>query len=168
MATKRTKRKARKLDRDKVLELAEQGLKTIDIAKHQQVAPSTITRFLQQTEPDRLALDAFKKDRGDVFARLSMKSLGVQDRILDTFDESVITALKPSEKGSLIHQLGIAAAVLYDKERLEKNLSTANVGILGKIIVAAEEKLGTSKAAPVATKGSGPAASDGHADSSYE
>jgi hypothetical protein len=53
-----------------VLELAEQGLSTADIAKHQQVAPSTIFRFLQQTQPERQAVEAFRKERGDVFARL--------------------------------------------------------------------------------------------------
>lgn len=142
MPTGRTQRTARRLDRAKAVELAEQGMSTADIAQHQGVAPSTVFRFLQQTKPERQALEVFKKERGDVFARLAAKSLHLQERIVDTFDEAVVSALKPHEKGSLIHQLGIAPAVLYDKERLEKNLSTANVGILGKLIVAAEATLG--------------------------
>ena len=149
----RTQRKPRKLDRAKVAELAEQGLKTIDIAKHQGVAPSTVFRFLQQNEPDRLALEVFKKDRGDVFARLSMKSLGLQDKILDTFDERIIAALKPHEKGSLLHALNIQAGTLYDKERLERGQSTQNLSILSKLIIDAEASLGAQKTAP-ATKGS--------------
>jgi predicted transcriptional regulator len=142
MPPRRIQRTARRLDRAKAVELAEQGMSTADIAQHQGVAPSTVFRFLQQTTPERQALEVFKKERGDVFARLAAKSLDLQERIVDTFDEAVITALKPSEKGSLIHQLGIAAAVHYDKERLERNLTTANVGILGKLIVAAEASLG--------------------------
>src|SRR4029077_5065139 len=144
----RTQRKPRKLDRAKVIELAEQGLKTVDIAKHQGVAPSTIFRFLQHTEPDRQALEVFKKDRGDVFARLSMKSLGLQDKILETFDERIIAALKPHEKGSLLHALNIQAGTLYDKERLERGQSTQNLSILGKLITAAEASLGTPKTMP--------------------
>jgi IS30 family transposase len=152
MPTERTQRKPRKLDRAKVVELAEQGLKTVDIAKHQGVAPSTIFRFLQHNEPDRHALEVFKKDRGDVFARLSMKSLGVQDKILDTLDDRIITTLKPHEKGSLLHALNIQAGTLYDKERLERGQSTHNLSILGKLISAAEDKLGAPKAAPATTE----------------
>jgi hypothetical protein len=155
MPTERTQRKPRKLDRAKVVELAEQGLKTVDIAKHQGVAPSTIFRFLQHTVPDRLALEAFKKDRGDVFARLSMKSLGVQDKILDTFDDRIITTLKSHEKGSLLHALNIQAGTLYDKERLERGLSTSNqaLSLLGQIVLKAEERLGAApKAAPATTE----------------
>jgi IS30 family transposase len=153
----RTQRTARKLDRAKVVELAEQGLKTVDIAKHQGVAPSTIFRFLQHTEPDRHALEAFKKDRGDHFARLSMKSLELQDKIVDTFDDALIRTLKPHEKGSLLHALNIQAGTLYDKERLERGQSTSNLSILGKIITAAEAMLGAPKAVPATTTGRAPA-----------
>jgi IS30 family transposase len=47
MPSERTKRTARKLDRAKVVELADQGMSTADIAQHQGVAPSTVFRFLQ-------------------------------------------------------------------------------------------------------------------------
>jgi IS30 family transposase len=143
--TQRTQRKARKLDRAKVLDLAEQGLSTSDIAKHQQVAPSTIFRFLQQTQPERLAIEAFKKERGDVFARLSAKSLDLQEKIVDTFDDSLIAALTPSQKSGLLMTLNVQSGTLYDKERLERNLSTENVGVLGKLILQAEDNLGAGK-----------------------
>lgn len=162
----RTQRKARKLDRAKVVELAEQGLKTVDIAKHQGVAPSTIFRFLQQTEPDRLAVEGFKKDRGDVFARLSMKSLDVQEKIVETFDDALISTLKPHEKGSLLHALNIQAGTLYDKERLERGQSTSNQSILARFLQVSVDELtkqpaqakvilGTLKAEPTDNTGSG-------------
>ena len=156
--TQRTQRTPRKLDRAKVVELAEQGLKTIDIAKHQGVAPSTVFRFLQQTEPGRHALETFKKDRADAFARLSMKSLDVQDKILETFDDRLIATLQPHQKGSLLHALTIQFGVLYDKERLERGQSTGNISVLGKFILEAEAKLGSPKAAPGPTE-SAPAGS---------
>lgn len=142
MVTRRTQRTARKLNRKKAVELAEQGMSTADIAQHQGVAPSTVFRFLQQTKPERQALTAFKNERGDVFARLAAKSLDLQERLVDTFDESVVRALKPHEKGAMIHALNIQAGTLYDKERLERNLSTANVSLLSKLIIDAEARLG--------------------------
>ena len=152
MPTERIQRKARKLDRAKVLELAEQGLKTADIAKHQGVAPSTIFRFLEQTMPERQALEVFKKERGDVFARLAAKSLDLQERVVDTYDERLIAALKPHEKGALIHALNIQAGTLYDKERLERGKSTQNLSVLGKLITTAESSLGGPKAEPATTE----------------
>jgi Homeodomain-like domain-containing protein len=153
MPAGRTQRKARKLDRAKVMELAEQGMSTADIAQHQRVAPSTIFRFLQQTEPTRQALEVFKKNRGDVFAQLAAKSLDLQDRIVDTFNDQIITALKPHEKGSLILALNIQAGTLYDKERLERGLSTSNqaLSLLGQIVLKAEERLGAAPKAEPAT-----------------
>jgi IS30 family transposase len=138
----RTQRKARKLDRAKVIELAEQGLSTADIAKHQGVAPSTVFRFLQQTEPERLALEAFKQRRADVFDRLSAKSLDAQERIIDTLDDALIGALTPTQKSGLLMTLNVQAGTLFDKRRLEEGKSTENVGILGKLILQSEQELG--------------------------
>jgi len=142
MQSERTQRTARKLDRDKALELAKQGMSTADIAQHQGVAPSTVFRFLQQTQPERQALEVFKKKRGDVFARLAAKSLNVQEAIVDSLDESVVSALKPHEKGSLLHALNIQAGTLFDKERLERGQSTNNLAVLGNLILKAESELG--------------------------
>lgn len=138
----RTRRKARRLNREKVSELAKQGMSTADIAQHQGVAPSTVFRFLQQTTPERHALERFKKERGDVFARLAAKSLDLQERIVDTFDDAVVNALPVHQKGSLLHTLGISAGILFDKERLERGQSTNNISVLGRMIVEAEKRLG--------------------------
>lgn len=148
----RTQRTARKLDRAKAVELADQGMSTADIAQHQGVAPSTVFRFLQQTLPERQALESFKKDRGDVFARLAAKSLGVQEKIVDTFNDAVIGTLTPSQKSGLLMTLNIQAGTLFDKERLERGQSTHNLSILGKLLIEAEARLGAPKAAPATTE----------------
>jgi len=129
------------------VELADRGMTNPEIAKIQGVASSTVYRFLSQSKPERQALELFKKERGDVFARLAAKSLDLQERIMDTLDHQVLAALKPSEKGSLIHTLGVSAAILFDKERLQTGKTTANVGILGRLIMAAEAELGVPKKA---------------------
>jgi transposase-like protein len=150
----RTRRTARKLDRAKAVELAEQGMSTADIAQHQGVAPSTVFRFLQQTKPERHALEVFKKERGDVFARLSANSLELQDKIVDTFSDGIIAALTPSQKSGLLMTLNVQAGTLYDKERLERGLSTSNqaLSLLGEIVLKAEARLGAApKAEPTTT-----------------
>ena len=134
MPTGRTQRTARKLDRAKVVKLAEQGMSTADIAQHQGVDPSTVFRFLQHTKPERHALDQFKAQRGDVLARLQAKSLDTQERILDTLDDAVIGALAPSQKSGLLMALNAQHGTLYDKERLERGQSTVNQSIMATML----------------------------------
>src|SRR5215472_2118842 len=126
MSPHRSQRKARKLDRAKTLALAEQGMSTADIAQHQGVAPSTVWRFLELAKPERQALEQFKSNRADVFARLAGKSLDLQEKIMDSVDDGMIRALKPHQKTGLLHTLNAQAGTLYDKERLERGLSTEN------------------------------------------
>lgn len=130
----RTQRKARKLNRQKVLELAEQGMSTTDIAQHQGVDRSTVWRFLELANPERQALEHFKQHRGDILARLCGKSLEVQEKILDSLDDGVISALNPHQKSGLLAVLNSQSGTLFDKERLERGQSTANHSILTKVL----------------------------------
>lgn len=133
-ALRSTKRTARKLDRKKVLELHERGLSNPEIAKHEGVAPSTIWRFLQQTKPEKQALEQFKANRADVLARLQAKSLDAQERIIDTLDDGVLNAMSPSQKSGLLFALNAQHGTSYDKERLERGESTSNISVLSRII----------------------------------
>lgn len=127
-------RPARKLDRKKVIELHAKGLSTEEIAKHQGVAPSTVWRFLQQTEPERQGVEHFKKNRADVLARLQAKSLDAQERIINTLDDAIISALTPSQKSGMLIALNAQSGTVYDKERLERGQSTANISTLSRMI----------------------------------
>lgn len=142
----RNKAKARRLDRKKVLELHAKGLTSHDIARHQGVAPSTVWRFLQQTEPERQALETFKTGRADVLARLGAKSIDVQERILDTMDDGVIKALLPHQKSGLLIALNAQHGTSYDKERLERGQSTQNVSLIAKMMGEALKEVGKSPA----------------------
>lgn len=136
MATKsaRTQRTARKLDRQKVIELAKQGLSTADIAQHQGVDRSTVWRFLELSKPERQALEHFKQHRADILDRLCGKSLDVQEKILDSLDDAVINTLTPSQKTGLIAVLNSQSGTLFDKSRLERGQSTANHSVLTKVL----------------------------------
>ena len=134
MPSERTKRNARKMDRAKVVALAKQGMSTLDIARHQNVSPSTVWRFLQQTKPERQALELFKAHRADVLAGLQAKSLDTQERILDTLDDHVINALTPSQKSGLLLALNAVSGTSYDKERLERGESTENISTVSRML----------------------------------
>ena len=142
MPTGRTQRTARRLDRKKAAELANRGMTNPEIAKITGVASSTVYRFLSQTIPEREALEHFKAGRADVFASLSLKSLELQEKIVETFDDRIISALTPSQKSGLLMTLNVQAGTLFDKERLERGKSTNNISILGKLIMDAESEIG--------------------------
>lgn len=130
----RTKRTARKLDRKKALDLHQRGFSNPEIAQNQGVATTTVWRFLQQTKPERQALETFKANRADVLARLQAKSLDAQERILDTLDDGMVAALTPSQKSGLLMSLNAQSGTVFDKERMERGQSSHNISIIGKMM----------------------------------
>jgi transcriptional regulator with XRE-family HTH domain len=133
-STQRNVRTARKLNRKRATELAARGLTAAEIAEAQGVHRSTVWRFLQSTAPERQALVEFKKKRGDVFARIQGKSLDLQERILESIDDRVLSTTTLSQKSGLLHVLNAQAGTLYDKERLETGKSTSNVSLIGRMM----------------------------------
>lgn len=131
---RRKLRTPRKLDPKKVIELRGKGLSVSEIAQHQGVAPSTVWRFLDRSEPHRQALESFKAGRGNEFATLQAKSMALQHKILDTFDDGILAAMTTHQKTGLVSVLSAQTGTLYDKERLETGKSTSNVGMIHKLM----------------------------------
>ena len=127
----------RKLDPEKALTLAKAGMSDADIAKHQGVQRTTVWRFLQQRQEELTALNIYKEHRADYLTALHGEAVSLQKRIIATFDDAVLLALKPSEKTGLLMALNATAGTVFDKERLERGESTSNVAIIGKIMGAA-------------------------------
>lgn len=84
--------------------------------------------------PELAAVEEFKKTRSDVFARLGAKSLDLQERIIDTMDDGIVGALTPSQKSGMLIALNAQSGTIYDKERLERGQSTANVSLIGRMM----------------------------------
>ena len=105
-----------------------------EIAKQQGVASSTVFRFMQRMKPERLALEQFKTHRADVLARIQAKSLDAQERIVDTLNDRVIEALTPSQKSGFLMSLNAQHGTSFDKERLERNLSTNNQSVMSTMV----------------------------------
>jgi hypothetical protein len=132
--TQRTERTARKLNRRLATMQAKRGMSNGDIARAQGVATSTVFRFMQRMQPEQAATEDFKCQRADVLARIQAKSLDVQERIIDTFDDVVVGALLPGQKSGLLMALNAQHGTSFDKERLERGQSTSNQSIVSRLI----------------------------------
>ncbi len=77
-------------------------------------------------------LEAYSEERKNIL------SAGESKLLASVLDEKAI------EKAPLAARV-MAFGTIYDKRRLEEGKSTENLGILGKILIEAEEGLGTTK-----------------------
>ncbi|MCS6304901.1 MAG: helix-turn-helix domain-containing protein [Nitrospira sp.] len=134
MKHQRKEGKARKLNRKQVLDLHARGFSAPEIAQQQGVAHSTVWRFLERMKPEIGAVEIFKQNRADVLARIQAKSLDAQERIIDTLDDGLLAALTPSQKSSMLIALNAQSGTAFDKERLERGQSTANISTISRMI----------------------------------
>ena len=141
---RRNEGSARKLDRQKVSELAKQGVSTHDIAQHQGVHHVTVWRFLKALQPQQAQLATFKGRRADCLAHIHGQALDVQERVLermreDLEDDEIMAAMSPTGKAKYLQAAVITGGVSYDKERLEKNMSNLNVSLM-ELIASVDEQ----------------------------
>jgi molybdopterin converting factor small subunit len=115
-----------KLDMDKILKQKEAGLSSVEIADHFKVSVSVVNRALRDYNKAFRQVTAFKTFRGSILADL-------QRRILTSISDLDI---KKANLGTKIHAL----CQLYEKERLENDLSTANIATLHDDIAALKDK----------------------------
>jgi len=106
------------IDRDKLFNLrATKGLSLSEIGKLTDVPKSTVFYYVKRWNiPTSKQLSRFKDNRADLFA-------DQQRRIADTIDDECI------KKASLV-QRSTTICQFYDKERLERDLSTNNVSVM--------------------------------------
>ena len=130
----RIQRSARKLDRKKGKALYEAGTPIPVIAKAQGVASTTVWRFLASTDAERQAVKQYVSNRAEAFQTLQAKGLDLQNRIIDSFSNGLLDALKPHEKTNLLQSLNTVIGTIYDKERLETGKSTQNVGVIARMM----------------------------------
>lgn len=112
------------------------GASQAEIARDQGVTPQAIHKVYRAIEVDVARIGEFRKRRADIFAKISEKSLRLQEAIVDSFgqDYSVLATLSPAQRGSLLHSLSIHHGVLYDKERLERGQSTENIHTIARLL----------------------------------
>lgn len=75
-------------------------------------------------------VDDFKKDRGDIFAGVEGKLISVCEDILETVNKNEILTIPLRERLRFVKDIVSSISGLYEKERLERNLSSENVSII--------------------------------------
>lgn len=98
-----------------IIAYRKKGLSLAEIAKLTGRCKQTIHERLESVGYSPESLDNFIKHRGDVLAHF-------QSKLLNSLTPEAINEMYP-------HQRVLSAAILYDKERLERGKSTQNINV---------------------------------------
>jgi hypothetical protein len=148
--TLKTKRKPRKLNTTKVIQLYKQGVIPSDIAKQQGVAVSTVTRYLETIKPQLSEIQKYSDLKADALCLSQLKLQTISNTILDEWiadPEKLRQQDMRLQKEVLIAVQG-AKTYEHQAERLERDQSTSNVAqIIGLVqrIKQQDEGLSTGK-----------------------
>lgn len=138
-----------KINQAQALAMHKQGVPISEIATRQGASYQAVWQILQKSAPDQQALTAFKEGRADAFAGLQLKGLALQGKIVDSLlVDGVLDALSPHQKGNLLHSINTVVGTVYDKERLERGQSTANLAVMGRIMGQAHGSLWSDRVTP--------------------
>jgi hypothetical protein len=125
----------RKINPDHVRELLDKGVSTKDIAAAEGVSRWGVAKFVERSRSEFEAVDIFKQNRAEIFARIGARNLGLQDALLDRLsDEGILRSLTPTQIASLLFALNSQHGTIYDKERLERGQSTQNHSIMTRML----------------------------------
>jgi hypothetical protein len=92
--------------------------------------PEFISKSINELNRFKGLLDKFKQDRGDIFCGIEGKLCTVLEDILSTVNQKDISALSLPVRLKLVKDISASISILYEKERLERNLSTDNVQVI--------------------------------------
>jgi len=120
--TQQGRHKAVKLDRDKVQELSKQGVSATDIAKHQGVAVSTITRYLNSIKPLRDVIKQYSHDHADILTLSQLKKQAVEDLVVEGIlkDPDKFQAQDLRLQKEVLHTMQGGKYYDHQSERLER------------------------------------------------
>ncbi len=94
------------------------------------VLDDPLSGALGEIEKLRSLTEVYKLERADKFAGVQAQILAVADSLLRSISKSEIKDMETKDKLNGIKNLVSAAAALFEKERLERDLSTENVSVL--------------------------------------
>lgn len=134
-APKRSKRSRQSVPLAYVAHQYATGKTTRELGEQYGVSHTTITRWLDQTDQAKHTVERFKQNRADILARIQSKSLVLQEQIVDELlKDGLANAYTPQQKQQLMFTLNTIHGTLFDKERLERGQSTANISTLSRLI----------------------------------
>lgn len=100
---------------ENIIEYVNKGLTLSQIAKLCGCSRQNVHQRLQAVAYDKAGLENFKRHRGDVFAF-------IQSKLLNSIDDQAIKSMSAAQRV-------VCTGILYDKERIERGLSTENISI---------------------------------------
>lgn len=121
-AEHRAKSKPKRTPVKRVLAQLALGASQSAVAKSVNVSRQAVSQMLKRYAIDDNLLESFKRDRADIFA-------GIQLSVANSLTDADIKKASVRDKTILL-------GTLYDKERLERDLSTSNVATLHQDIAA--------------------------------
>lgn len=122
-----TSTKSAKVDKLKIVELAEKKLTYTDIGKTVGCTEGYVRKVLKQAGEFRAEVKKFRDNRANHFATLQEKSIQALAKMLDWVIEQDMSTLSEAQKPKYIQAITNLMGVMYDKERLETGQSTSNV-----------------------------------------
>lgn len=111
----------------RVTDLAERGVPAAEIARIEGVAQSTIWRALKKYSVERQTLDEFRTGKADLLDEMQRRGMEFVARVLESIEDEDIRAMTASQKMDAVRTGVIMSGTYYDKGRLERGQSTANI-----------------------------------------
>lgn len=126
----------RKYNRKRVIELAEQGISGELIAKDQNVAPSTISRFLASVRPQIETSRHYSNIKADVLNLSQLKKQTIEDIIIQSWIEKPELILSQDVRcqKEVLHTLQGGKTYDHQAQRLESGQSTQNHAVIVDMI----------------------------------
>ena len=133
-----TQRKPSKINPTKVNELLDSGLNASDIAKHQGVHTSTITRYIERSTPEnqefKRVVKIINENRVDELAFGHAMAGKVKQKVFAwwlTMPKEQFEAISEQVKTAIVNCANASGGTDYDKMRVELGLSTQNISFMG-------------------------------------
>lgn len=112
-----------------------QGKTSRELGREYGVSHVTILDWLSKVEQEKQHVERFKINRADILARIQGKTLVLQEHLVDNLmQEGLDGSLTTQQKSSLLTSLNIVHGTLFDKERLERGQSTANISAISRMV----------------------------------
>lgn len=128
-------------NRTAIIQKYEMGFSSSEIARDVGCSYATVYNIVKKQQSFTQSLDDFRQDRPFYLSKVQKLALERKLEILE--DDRLWSKLKPMEKVNAIKTLNIVVGTMYDKERLELGLSTANQSSVVKFIESCHDDLFT-------------------------
>ena len=120
---------------DKLAQARTAGLSYRNAARLAGVSKDTAVKYLRQWGLDKVNVEQFRASRADIMAGVQAEIGKAMFGVVSQLTKEEIAALDARQKGALLRDLATSCGIAYDKERLEKGQSTANIHSLREVAI---------------------------------